>query len=84
LAVEWAPHGIRVNAIAPGFTETPLTEYWKQHPELLELARKRIPLGRMGTALEIAGAIAYTVLPIASYMTGQCLTVDGGLIVNVI
>jgi NAD(P)-dependent dehydrogenase (short-subunit alcohol dehydrogenase family) len=84
LAVEWAPHGIRVNAVAPGFTETPLTEYWKQFPELMELARSKIPLGRMGTPTEIAGAITYTALPIASYMTGQCLTVDGGLIVNVI
>ncbi len=82
LAVEWAPHGIRVNAVAPGFTETPMTQYWKQHPEILNQMHAKTPLGRSGSPQEIAAAIAFTAMPAASFMTGQCLVVDGGFTIN--
>ncbi len=82
LAVEWAPFGIRVNAVAPGFTETPMTEYWKQHPEVLAQMHAKTPLGRSGRPEEIAAAIAFTTMPAASFMTGHCLVVDGGFTIN--
>jgi NAD(P)-dependent dehydrogenase (short-subunit alcohol dehydrogenase family) len=79
LAIEWAPHGIRVNAIAPGTT---LTE--SRRPNLQDAERRarmlnRIPLGRFGDPAEMAGAIRYFVSPLASYITGQILLLDGGL-----
>ncbi|MBL4818927.1 MAG: SDR family oxidoreductase [Deltaproteobacteria bacterium] len=84
LSVEWAEHGIRVNTVAPGFTETPLAEFWQANKDLLAEVHRRIPLNRFAKAEEIASAIAFTAMPASSYMTGQCITVDGGLIVNVI
>ena len=79
LAIEWAPHGIRVNAIAPGTTETE-----SRRPNLVDPVRRermltRIPLGRFGNAEEMAGAIRYLASPLASYITGQILLLDGGL-----
>ncbi len=79
LAIEWAPHGIRVNAIAPGTTETE-----SRRPNLVDPERRgrmltRIPLGRFGNAEEMAGAIRYLASPLASYITGQILLLDGGL-----
>ena len=79
LAIEWAPHGIRVNAIAPGTTMTESRRPLLQDPERQGRMLSRIPLGRFGTAEEMAGAIAYLVSPIASYITGQILLLDGGL-----
>jgi NAD(P)-dependent dehydrogenase (short-subunit alcohol dehydrogenase family) len=79
LAVEWAPHGIRVNAIAPGpiDTEETRTRLWPTE-EMQELLLRRIPLRRFGTEEEIAHACAYLVSDFAGYVTGDVMTVDGG------
>ena len=79
LAIEWASHGIRVNAIAPGTTATESRQRVLTDPERRERMLSRIPLGRFGTAEEMGGAIRYLVSPIASYITGQILLLDGGL-----
>jgi 3-oxoacyl-[acyl-carrier protein] reductase len=76
-AKELAPRNIRVNAIAPGVIETPFHDRFST-PELLETFRKSIPLGRLGTADECAGAILYLVSPLASYVTGQSIDINGG------
>jgi 3-oxoacyl-[acyl-carrier protein] reductase len=77
LAKELAPRNIRVNAIAPGVIETPFHDRFST-PEMLETFRKGIPLGRLGTPEECAGAVLYLVSPLASYVTGQTLDINGG------
>jgi NAD(P)-dependent dehydrogenase (short-subunit alcohol dehydrogenase family) len=79
LAVEWAGHGIRVNAIAPGPVETEETRerLWPTD-EARDRLLRRIPLARFGTPTEIAHACAYLVSDYAAYVTGAVLTVDGG------
>lgn len=79
LAIEWAAHGIRVNAIAPGTTETPSRAPVLADPARREAMLKRIPLGRFGNAEEMAAAVRYLASPEASYITGQILLLDGGL-----
>ncbi|MEW5739492.1 MAG: SDR family oxidoreductase [Myxococcota bacterium] len=82
LALEWAGKRVRVNAVAPWYTRTPLVEPVLQRPGALERIVERTPLGRIAEPEEVARAIAFLALPAASYITGQCLTVDGGLSVN--
>src|SRR5436305_7287685 len=79
LAVEWARHGIRVNAVAPGPIDTEETRarLWPTE-EMREQLLRRIPLGRFGGEEEIAHACAYLVSDFAGYVTGDVLTVDGG------
>jgi len=77
LAKELASRNIRVNAIAPGVIETPFHDKFST-PELLETFRKGIPLGRLGTSEECAGAVLYLVSPLASYVTGQSIDINGG------
>jgi NAD(P)-dependent dehydrogenase (short-subunit alcohol dehydrogenase family) len=80
LAIEWAPHGIRVNAIAPGTVETPSrAAVFAADPARRETMLSRVPLGRFGTAEEMAGAICYLASPRAAFITGQILLLDGGL-----
>lgn len=78
LAVEWATDVIRVNAVAPWYTQTPLAEQVLSNPEYHAEVLSRTPLGRIATAEEVASAIAFLCMPAASYITGQCLAVDGG------
>jgi NAD(P)-dependent dehydrogenase (short-subunit alcohol dehydrogenase family) len=77
LAVKWARHGIRVNAIAPGFFRTKMTE------AVLDRAEKQVarpvPLGRVGGETELMGAAVFLLSPAAAYVTGQILAVDGGM-----
>jgi NAD(P)-dependent dehydrogenase (short-subunit alcohol dehydrogenase family) len=79
LAVEWAEHGIRVNAISPGPVDTDETRerLWPTE-DIREAILRRIPLGRFGTPEEIAHACAYLVSDYAAYVTGDVLTLDGG------
>jgi NAD(P)-dependent dehydrogenase (short-subunit alcohol dehydrogenase family) len=79
LAIEWAPHDIRVVAIAPGTTLTESRRPMLQDPERNAAMLNRIPLKRFGEAAEMAGAIRYLASPQASYITGQILLLDGGL-----
>jgi len=80
LAIEWAGHGIRVNAVAPGTVETPSrAAVFAANPQRREFMRNRIPMQRFGTAEEMAGAVCYLASPVAAYITGQTLLVDGGL-----
>ena len=79
LAVEWAAYGIRVNAIAPGPVPTD-GAFSRLMPDesMVEMAKNRVPLKRFGTPLEIADAATYLLSDGAAYVTGDCLTVDGG------
>ena len=77
-AKELAGRGITVNAIAPGFIETDMTAELK--PEMKEALLKQIPLGCLGQSDDIAGAALYLASPSARYVTGQVLTVDGGMV----
>ncbi|MDX2228155.1 MAG: glucose 1-dehydrogenase [Leptolyngbyaceae cyanobacterium bins.349] len=79
LALEYADRGIRVNAIAPGATVTPINEAWTEDPEKQEEVESYIPLGRAGTSDEMAAAVAFLVSDEATYITGQTLFIDGGL-----
>lgn len=79
LAVEWARHGIRVVAIAPGpFTSRGAADRLWPSEELEERVRSSIPLGRFADREEVAGAAAWLVSDEAAYVTGECLTLDGG------
>ena len=81
LAVEWAPDNIRVNAVAPWYIRTPLTEGVLSNPDYLQRVLARTPMGRVGTPEEVAAAVVFLCLPAASYITGQTLPVDGGFMV---
>lgn len=78
LAVKWAPHGIRVNAVAPGVIETPMTALMSAVPEIADAERAHVPLDRFGTPAEIAPTVAFLCTEQCSYTTGAVLVVDGG------
>ncbi|WP_127579345.1 SDR family NAD(P)-dependent oxidoreductase [Paenibacillus koleovorans] len=80
MAVELAPHGIRVNAVAPGFIDTPLDRELKQKEKLNLTART--PMGRLGTIEETANAFLFLASDESSYITGTTLVVDGGHLAN--
>ncbi len=78
LAIDWAEYGVRVNAVAPGFTVTPMTAAFFENERFVLAATRRIPLGRLLKPDEIAGAIVFLASPQASAITGVVLPVDGG------
>ncbi len=78
LAVELAPHNIRVNSVAPTFIETPMTAPFFEEPRFRDWVLTRIPLGRLGKLEEVAAAVAFLASPAASLITGASLVVDGG------
>jgi Tropinone reductase 1 len=82
LSVEWASDNIRVNAIAPWYIRTPLTEPLLKDPVYLAGILERTPLKRIGDPEEVSALAAFLCMPAASYITGQCIAVDGGLSVN--
>src|SRR3954470_14514527 len=79
LALEYAAHGIRVNAIAPGATVTPINRAWIDDPVKRAMVESHIPMGRAGTADEMAGVTCFLASEDAAYITGQTIFVDGGL-----
>eukprot|EP00929_Paragymnodinium_shiwhaense_P059997 TRINITY_DN30002_c0_g2_i1.p2 TRINITY_DN30002_c0_g2~~TRINITY_DN30002_c0_g2_i1.p2 ORF type:complete len:262 (+),score=54.83 TRINITY_DN30002_c0_g2_i1:262-1047(+) len=81
LAVEWATFGVRVNAVAPWFIRTPLTEPILKG-ELLDDVQRQTPMARVGEVEEVARVVAFLAMPASSYVTGQIIVVDGGLTCN--
>lgn len=79
LAVEWAMDGIRVNAVSPWYIDTPLTQPVLSNPERLKLIIESTPMARVGQPEEIASLVAYLAMDKASYVTGQNINVDGGM-----
>ena len=79
LALEWARDAIRVNTVAPWYTRTPLVEPILAQPARLAAILAATPMGRIAEPAEVAAAVAFLALPAASYITGQCLAVDGGM-----
>lgn len=78
LASEWAKYNINVNAVAPTFIETPGTEPWLNDPEFKKSVVDRIPLGRVGKPVEVAGPVVFLASDAASLITGEILLIDGG------
>ena len=81
LAVEWGPDNIRVNAIAPWYIRTPLVEPVLSDNVYFSAVLARTPMGRIGEPREVSAVISFLCMPAASYVTGQCIAVDGGFMV---
>lgn len=82
LAVTLAPRGIRVNGIGPGIIDTPLTSAGLAAPGVRDALLAQIPLGKIGQPVDIGGAAVFLASPQASYITGQMLYIDGGILAN--
>ena len=78
LAVEWADDGIRVNTVAPWYIRTRRTSTLLSDADYYDEVMARTPLQRVGEPEEVAAAVAFLCLPASSYITGQCIAVDGG------
>ena len=78
MALELAPHGIRVNTVAPTFIDTPMVRPFFEKPGFKQFVLERIPMGHVGTVADVAGAVVYLASPAAAMVTGSCLKVDGG------
>ena len=82
LAIAYAPEGIRVNAVAPGWIETPLTDALRADAGRNAAILGRTPLGRWGKPEDISGAVLFLCSPLAGFITGTVLAVDGGYLSN--
>ena len=80
LAVEWAKDSIRVNSVAPWYIRTSLTEPVLKNSGYLKAVLDRTPMKRIGEPEEVAAAVAFLSMPAASYITGECISVDGGFL----
>jgi NAD(P)-dependent dehydrogenase (short-subunit alcohol dehydrogenase family) len=84
MAVEWGPGGIRVNAVAPGLILAGMSEPIYADDEFRSRRESKVPLGRLGTAEEVAEVVLFLASPEAAYVTGQNIVVDGGVTMNII
>ncbi len=84
MALEWGPHGIRVNAVAPGLIDTGMSAPIYADEDIRRRRAARVPLGRLGTADDVAGAVLYLLSEEAAYVNGTELLVDGGVTRSVI
>ncbi len=84
MALEWGPHGIRVNAVAPGLIDAGMSEPIYADPATRAARESKVPLGRLGTSDDIAAAVRFLASADAAYITGQNLVVDGGVTGSVI
>lgn len=82
LAIEFGPHNVRINAIAPGVIRTDFAKALWEDPEAEAALSQSTPLGRIGEPSEIAGAAAFLASKAAAYMTGQAIVIDGGMMVG--
>jgi NAD(P)-dependent dehydrogenase (short-subunit alcohol dehydrogenase family) len=78
MAREWAPAGVTVNAVAPGYTQTDLTRDYLGRPGVREELTSLVPAGRLGTPADVADAVAFLASDRAAFITGHVLYVDGG------
>jgi NAD(P)-dependent dehydrogenase (short-subunit alcohol dehydrogenase family) len=78
MAVELAPHNVRVNSVAPTFVETPMTKPFLEDETFRENTLSQIPLGRFGRVEDVTGAVVFLASPAAGLITGASLLVDGG------
>jgi NAD(P)-dependent dehydrogenase (short-subunit alcohol dehydrogenase family) len=83
LAVEWAPKGIRVNAIAPGYFRTAMTDVFFQNEDWSASMQAKIPLARFGHVQDLIGAVVFLCSGAAAYITGQMITIDGGYLASI-
>ncbi len=83
LAAEWAPRGIRVNAIAPGYFRTAMTDVFFQNEDWAASMQAKIPLGRFGHVQDLIGAVVFLCSRAADYITGQMITIDGGYLASI-
>jgi Tropinone reductase 1 len=82
LAVEWAPEGIRVNAVAPWYIRTPLASQVLQNETYRDSVLQHTPLGRIGEPEEVANLVAFLAMDASSYITGQTIAIDGGFTIR--
>ena len=83
LSAEWAAHGIRVNAIAPGYFRTEMTEVFYQDENWAAAMLDKIPQGRFGEGQDLVGALVFLCSDASAYITGQCLGIDGGYLASI-
>lgn len=83
MAVEWAKHGIQVNAIGPGYFKTEMTKALVEDPDFDRWIRGRTPAGRWGDPEELVGLLVYLCSPASSFVNGQIVYVDGGLLAGI-
>ena len=84
MSIEWAPYGIRVNCVAPGFIDGGMSKAIYANPEIRRIRGGAVPLKRLGTCEDVAEAILWLASDAASYITGQNIAIDGGVINSVI
>jgi NAD(P)-dependent dehydrogenase (short-subunit alcohol dehydrogenase family) len=84
MAIEWGPHSIRVNAVAPGLIDAGMSEPIYADPETRQARESKVPLGRLGTADDIADVVLFVASDAAGYLHGQNIVVDGGVTGSVI
>lgn len=84
MSIEWGQYGIRANAVAPGFIDSGMSAPFFENPEVRERRSSAVPLGRLGTAEDVANTILYLASDAAAYVSGQTIAIDGGVINSVL